>query len=83
MYQGSKRVIEPGKGKKDAWWGGEDTMKQALAHLEEALELQRIKGYPIRLYDVYDNSSGHNCMAADALNAGELNLLPQEKIHLS
>jgi hypothetical protein len=69
----SLKMITPGAAPgKDDYWGGADTMKQAKEHLEGLHE-----HYPDWVTtDVYDNSTGHNCMAPDALVVDKLNLNP-------
>ena len=57
---------------KDNYWGGADTMKQAQKHLEGL----HIKDKLIVTTDVFDNSTGHNCLAPDALEVDKLNLGP-------
>jgi hypothetical protein len=71
LWRSSIRFINPGKGKDD-WWGGNDTQKQTAAHL-----LEFDLAFPgTTALDVFDNSSGHNCNAEDALDVSKLNLKP-------
>ncbi len=69
----SMKIITPGAAEgKDKYWNGEDVMKQAQEHLEGLL-----KFHPeVAACDIYDNSSGHGCMAKDALNIDKLNISP-------
>jgi hypothetical protein len=66
-------MITPGAAAgKDAWWNGENTMKQAMEHLEAMC-----RRFPdVVTCDVYDNSTGHGCMAKDALSTDKINLKP-------
>ncbi|KAJ1428593.1 hypothetical protein B484DRAFT_393894 [Ochromonadaceae sp. CCMP2298] len=68
MWKGSLQFINPGKNK-DGWWDGEDTQRQAAVHL---LEFDVLFAGCICV-DVYDNFSGHNCLAKDALLVEKLN----------
>jgi hypothetical protein len=70
IFWKSQKMIQPGAAEaKDKFWGGDDTMKQALEHLEEVREMNKL--YVAN--DVYDNSNCHNCMAKDALLVDKLN----------
>lgn len=67
------KIITPGAADgKDAFWNGENTMDQAQAHLEFLHEFHP----EVAACDTYDNSSGHGCMAKDALNIDKLNISP-------
>ena len=69
LWTGSMKLITPGMNR-DAWWDGEQTQEQAKAHL---LEFDIM--FPDKdALDIYDNSSGHNCMAKDALSVSKLNI---------
>jgi hypothetical protein len=69
VWRESLRTINPGENK-DGWWVGDDTQAQATAHL---LEFDLL--FPgCVCVDIYDNSSGHDCRAKDALDISKLNL---------
>jgi hypothetical protein len=68
LWKTSMQFINPGKNK-DGWWDGEATQKQAGIHL---LEFD-LECPGCRCADVYDNSSGHNCRATDALDVEKMN----------
>eukprot|EP01040_Poterioochromonas_malhamensis_P008028 gene8028-8678_t len=65
------RTIEPGAAaNKDDYWTSKDLLKQAEEHL-----LSFTSNHPNTCtVDIYDNSSGHSCKAADALEHKKLNL---------
>lgn len=63
--------ITPGSGPgKDAWWLGEDTVKQTIALLERMAR----ETNDIALVLVFDNSTGHGVYPKDALDAKDMNL---------
>ena len=67
------KIITPGAADgKDDYWNGENTMAQAKEHLEFLHEFHP----EVAACDIYDNSSGHSCMAKDALNIDKLNMSP-------
>jgi hypothetical protein len=69
----SMKIITPGAAEgKDDFWNGENTMDQAKEHLEFLHEFHP----EVAACDIYDNSSGHGCMAKDALNIDKLNISP-------
>jgi hypothetical protein len=68
LWRDSLQFINPGKNK-DGWWDGEATQKQCGVHL---LEFDRERPGCV-CADVYDNSSGHNCRARDALDVEKMN----------
>jgi hypothetical protein len=59
---------------KDPWWDGEQTQDQAKRHLLEVDAWIATTGRNYAALDIYDNSSGHNCMAIDALNSEKLSI---------
>ena len=59
---------------KDPWWDGEQTQEQAKRHLLEVDAWIAETGGNKAALDIYDNSSGHNFMAKDALNIEKLNI---------
>jgi hypothetical protein len=70
ILQESFAQITPGAGNdKDDYWDGEDTVMQAHKHLSETPEGTDV-------FDVYDNSTGHNCMPPDGLNISKVNKGP-------
>ena len=71
--QSSLTFITTGKDK-DPWWDGEQTKEQAKRHLLEVDAWIAETGGNKAALDIYDNSSGHNCMARDALNSEKLNI---------
>jgi hypothetical protein len=68
LWRDSLQFINPGKNK-DGWWDGEATQRQAAIHL---MEFDRERP-GCRCADVFDNSSGHNCRARDALDVEKMN----------
>lgn len=68
FWKDSLRIIVPSA---DGYWGGIETQEQAVIHL---MEFDVVYPHSICI-DVYDNSSGHNCYPADALNVNKLNKL--------
>lgn len=76
MWRNSWAFIEPGAAeRKDSFWGGNDVQLQAKDHL---LEFDA-KFPECTCVDVYDNSTGHNCKAPDALDASSINITPGGK----
>ena len=73
VWQSSIKYIEPGTGdNKDDWWKGSDLVQQAREHL-----LEVVQAFPdCDIVDVYDNSTGHNCRAPDALDIENINAKP-------
>jgi hypothetical protein len=55
-------------------YAGPNTQDQARRHLLEVDAWIATTGRNYANLDIYDNSSGHNCMAIDALNSEKLNI---------
>ena len=78
MWRDSMKFIEPGTGAgKDDYWKGPDTQEQAKRHIAEFET--RFDPKTHTCVDIYDNSSGHDCKAVDALNVAAMNILPGGK----
>jgi len=73
LWQSNISFITPGKDK-DPWWDGEQSQEQAKKHLLEVDAWSTETGGNKAALDIYDNSSGHNCMAIDELNSDKLNI---------
>lgn len=77
ILRDSVRTITPGKAPgKDPYWNGAATLKQAEDHLNEMMLL--FPGF--RVVDIYDNSTGHDCEAPDALHVRKMNKNPGKKV---